>query len=242
MDRTSFETLFREIFSRNGLQTYATESNIEQFFRFTKLLLEANEHVNLTAIREIPDVIAKHFADCLLAAEYFPENATVLDIGCGGGFPTIPLAIARPDLKITALDSTQKKIHVVEVAAEALGLHQVHPLCARAEDAASGDLRTRFDIVTSRAMARMRILCELALPFLKIGGQMVVLKGAQGTEELHEASRAIQTLGGKALNDLPMALHCASGSENRHILIVSKKKPTPPQYPRTYAAILKKPL
>lgn len=239
---TDFQALFREIFIKNGLDRFCDVKTVSTFEQFTDLLQEENAHTNLTAIRDVSGIISKHYADCLLAASLFPQNATVLDLGCGGGFPTIPLAIARPDLRITAIDSTAKKIRFVEKAAVALSLSNVKPLCSRAEDPALKPLRETFDVVTSRAMARMNVLCELALPFVKIGGTMIALKGAQGADELAEARSCIRLLGGKEENDLSLTLQTDSESESRHILLIKKEKTSPAQYPRSYASIVKKPL
>ena len=240
MDESAFSALFCAVFAQNGLARFCTQPNIQSFYRLTALLLEANAKVNLTAIRELPDIVAKHYADCLLAEPYFPKGAHVLDIGCGGGFPTFPLAIVRHDLHITAMDSTQKKIYFVKYASDQLGLEHISPLCMRAED--GKHLFASFDIATSRAMAKMNVLCELAIPFAKIGGQIVALKGVRGAEELAEAEKAIRILGGGAPADDRMQLNTCEGTEMRHILTIPKIKQTPSSYPRSYAVILKKPL
>ena len=239
----AFSAEFCRIFKENGLEQFCEEQTIRTFYDFTILLTEENSHTNLTAIREIPDMIAKHFADCLLPEAHFPQNATVLDVGCGGGFPTIPLAIARPDLTITAVDSTQKKINFVQKAAKTLNLTNVTAICARAEAPELRRFRESFDIVTSRAMARMPVLIELTLPFVKIGGRVVALKGAQGAVELAESMRAIPVLGGSSspiCNNL--SLRTPTDDESRTILLVEKTKSTPPEYPRNYSVICKKPL
>jgi 16S rRNA (guanine527-N7)-methyltransferase len=239
----AFSAEYRRIFNENNLESFCKEETIQMFYDFTNLLIEENSHTNLTAIREIPDIITKHFADCLLPESLFPQNATVLDVGCGGGFPTIPLAIARPDLKITAIDSTQKKINFVQKAVDSLKLSNVTAICARAEATELRKLRESFDVVTSRAMARMSVLIELTLPFAKIGGQVIALKGAQGENELSESMRAIPILGG---NNSPkcrkLSLKTDNGDESRTILVVSKVSITPNAYPRNYSVISKKPL
>ena len=265
MNLSTFSELFRAVFRQNNLERYCTEAIIEQFCCFTNLLIDANERVNLTAIREVPDIIAKHYADCLLAEPLFPKKSVVLDLGCGGGFPTIPIAIVRPDLHITALDSTHKKIAFVTETVGALGLPNVKPVCARAEDSSLSHLHNSFDVVTSRAMAKMNALCELALPFVKIGGKLIAYKGMNGEAELQEAGSALRILGSEQAESIPMqlklpfeqtsmargaetfALNSASSAsivhtERRCLLIATKTRATPPQYPRAYAAILKKPL
>ena len=235
--------MYCTLLEKNKLSRFCTIAYAEPFYQFTRLLMEENSHTNLTAIRELPDIIAKHYADCLLAEEFFPQNATVIDVGCGGGFPTIPLAIVRPDLRITAVDSTLKKINFVEKAAKFLTLNNVKPLCARAESDEMQAYREKFDVATSRAMARMSVLTELTLPFLKIDGQLIALKGAQGSVELQEASNAIKILGGNtSATDKECTLLTETDTESRHILIVQKTSATPKQYPRHYSTITKKSL
>ncbi len=242
LNMTEFETLFREIFAKNKLERFCTSETIGAFAKFTEILLDANEKFNLTAIKSLPDVIAKHYADCLLAEDCFPVGASVLDVGCGGGFPTFPLAIARPDLRITALDSTQKKIDFVASTARELGLSNVTAICARAESSELRPYRECFDVVTSRAMARLSVLSELTLPFVRIGGALVALKGAQGAEELAEARNGLSLLGGALKTELPCVLCAQNGEEARSLIVISKERPTPTIYPRQYATILKKPL
>ena len=290
MDST-FSEPFRRIFRLNGLDRLAVGPAVARFRHLTVLLTEANARFNLTAIRDLPGIIARHYADSLLAEPLFPRRARVLDIGCGGGFPCLPLALARPDLRITALDSTQKKLDFVQHAAEALELKHFRTICARAESRTLRELYGEFDVVTGRAVARLNILAELAMPFLHTGGLLIAYKGAQGSEELAEAAHALQVLGGGEAQDLPMRLvlppECqtapakvpaaaqageipakapatgegraataensaaqegteapgsAEATESRHILVIPKERPTPPQYPRAYAAILKQPL
>ena len=243
LDFDAFFAEYCRIFKQNNLEKFCEKKTVQLFYNFTKLLIEENSHTNLTAIREIPDIITKHYVDCLLPEFCFPQDATVLDVGCGGGFPTIPLAIARPDLKITAIDSTLKKINFVQKAADALGLSNVTAICARAEAPELKKFRESFDVVTSRAMARMPVLIELTLPFVKIGGHMIALKGAQGEVELAESMRAISTLGGNfSPNCKKFTLTADTGDESRSILIVEKCSPTAQIYPRNYSIICKKPL
>ncbi len=220
-----------------------TKEQIDLFYRFDALLHETNRITNLTAIRTTEEAIPKHYVDSLLGLDLFAQGARVLDLGCGAGFPSIPLAIMRPDLSITALDSTAKKIAFVQKAAEELGLVNLTAISGRAEDRALMQKLGQFDAVTGRAVAGMAVFSELCLPYVKIGGSFIAMKGAKGEEELAESGNAIPKLGGKQKEILNRTLRLPNGqTEARCLIIVSKAKQTPSQYPRAYAAILKKPL
>ena len=242
MELREFQELMQDAVRKNGLPPLSAQTE-EAFWAFAMHLLRVNEHVNLTAIRNVPDVITKHFVDSLLAAAYLPEGARVLDLGCGPGFPSLPLAIARPDLRIVALDSTDKKIRFLFDTATLLHLPNVEAVTGRAEDAAVRRRLGTFDAVVSRAVARLNLLSELCLPYVREGGHFLAMKGAKGEEELQEAANAIGLLGGRVLAAEEKPLVLLDGSSEPRVLIdVQKVKKTPPQYPRAYAAMLKKPL
>lgn len=242
MEYSEFRELFEASCAQNRLpQAFSACS--EPFYAFSGHLLEVNQVTNLTAIRNLPDTITKHLVDSLLAAEYLPTGAIVLDIGCGPGFPSIPLAIARPDLKIVALDSTAKKIAFVKEATQKLSLSNLTAIAGRAEDAAISKQIGKVDAVVSRAVAKMSVLSELCLPYLKINGIFVALKAAKADEELAEAQNAIKKLGGgEALMHHKQLILSDGSAEPRCLIEIPKIKATPTGFPRAYAAILKKPL
>ena len=241
MNYQEFSQLFSSFLHKNGISTLA-EDKIEAFFTFTEHLLKVNQVTNLTAIRDIPGVITKHYVDSLLAMDFIPQDAKVLDIGCGPGFPTIPLAIARPDLNITSLDSTQKKINFVEESTKLLHLSNVTAISARAEDHDLLRKLGKFDVVISRAVAKLNVLCELSIPYVKTGGFLLAMKAARGDEELAEATNAIKILCDGTATIHKRDLVTESAVEERSLIIINKAKETPALYPRPYATIKKKEL
>jgi 16S rRNA (guanine527-N7)-methyltransferase len=233
---SNFKELYCEILEEEGLSAYSALA--PAFEELTERLLSFNAVTNITAITDTPEIIRRHYADCLLIAPLFPENATLLDVGCGGGFPTLPLAIARPDLRITSLDSTAKKLVFVDESAKGMGL-SVKVLAGRAEELGKDPaFREQFDAVTARAVAALPILCEWCLPFVKKGGLFVAMKGSAGQEELSAAENAISLLGGA----LKEAKKEQIGGVTRYNLLIEKRASTPNRYPRAGGAIRKKPL
>ncbi len=237
-----FKELFTDIFQKNSLERYIREDIVEKFSELTDIMIATNAVMNITALTTVEKIIPLHYADCVKIAECIPEGATVIDIGCGGGFPILPLAIVRPDLRITGLDSTDKKVRYVQNTADKLGL-TITTLSARAEDAAKmPQLRDSFDVAVSRAVARMNVLDELCMPFVKVGGRFIAMKGAAGQEELSEAQIGIQKLGGGVITLREYTLYTGGDDEKRTVIDVQKSKPTPKEYPRGFGAIKKKPL
>ena len=217
------------------------DGKIMQFQKLAELLVEQNKTMNLTAITDPDGIAVKHFADSIsvLTATEFAENARVLDVGTGAGFPGIPLLIMRPDLDLTMLDSTAKKLKYVANTVEELGL-SANVLHTRAEEAGqSKEYRETFDIVCSRAVAALNFLCEYCLPFVKVGGYFVAMKAAKAQEEIDGAKAAIKLLGGKIMEEKSFKL--SDGGE-RNIIIIKKISHVPPKYPRVSAQIAKKPL
>lgn len=218
-----------------------TDEQIELFDKLSDLLVEQNKTMNLTAITDPDGIAVKHFADSIsaLSAAEFTPKAKVLDVGTGAGFPSIPLLIARPDLEMTMIDSTAKKLRYVTQTVEALGLN-AEVLHTRAEEAGQNkEYREKFDIVCSRAVAALNVLCEYCLPFVKVGGVFLAMKGAKAQEEIADAKNAIKTLGSKIIDEKSFTL--SDGGE-RTIVVIKKISQVPPKYPRVSAQIAKKPL
>lgn len=217
------------------------DNKLEKFEKLAYLLVEQNKTMNLTAITDPDGIAVKHFADSIsvLTSVEFKENARVLDVGTGAGFPGIPLLIMRPDLDLTMLDSTAKKLKYVANTVEELGL-SANVLHTRAEEAGqSKEYRETFDIVCSRAVAALNVLCEYCLPFVKVGGYFAAMKAAKAQEEIDGAKAAIKLLGGKIVEEKSFKL--SDGGE-RNIIIIKKISQVPPKYPRVSAQIAKKPL
>ena len=218
-----------------------TADQLALFDRLAQALVAQNRVMNLTAITEPSDIVTKHFADSLTVAAAFPmpNAASVLDLGTGAGFPGLPLMILRPDLHMTLLDSTAKKLAYVAATADALGL-AVQTLHQRAEVAGQDPaFRAQFDLVCSRAVASLPVLCEYALPLLRLGGTLAAMKSLRAEEELAQAETAIKTLGG-TLSGM-QAFTLADGS-SRTVLLIQKTSQTPTAYPRPGTQIAKKPL
>lgn len=242
MNFEEFYSECRASFAQNELSAL-TEEQAKTFFSLAEIMLETNKSMNLTAIKDEKTVILKHYVDSLLVSLFIPEGATVLDVGCGAGFPTFPLAIMRPDLSIVALDSTAKRIAYVQRTAGALGLSNVTTIAARAEELAQMPAhRERYDVVTARAVAALPVLSELCLPFAKVGGAFLPMKAKQAPEEISAAKNAIATCGGKLVDARTVLLRGGEEPEPRTIVRVSKISATPKNYPRHFSKISKKPL
>ncbi len=244
INEQAFKSRLTKVFSENSLSSLLSQEKCEKFLALTKRMLEENEKYNLTAITDPDKVILAHYADCATLAKRLKRGATVADIGCGAGFPTLPLAILRDDLKILAVDSTEKRINYVRQAAEMLGLDNVRAIAMRAEDGGkSPEYRERFDYATARAVAELRVLAELTLPYVKLGGQLIAMKGKNAEFELSAARRAIATLGGRNTAVEEIKLTDGACEPLTHpLIIIDKKEKTPASYPRPYAQISKKPL
>ena len=205
-----------------------SDKQIKQFERYFELLVEWNEKINLTAITEKNEVYLKHFYDSVtIAFDFKFNNQSIVDVGAGAGFPSIPLKIIYPDLKITIVDSFKE-----------LALTDCKAISVRAEDYAK-DNREKCDIVMARAVARLNILDELCLPLVKVGGYFLALKGLKADEELQEAKRGIDILGGSVEEIVDFTL---TNNDHRSNIIIKKVKTTPNKFPRMFAKIKKQPL
>lgn len=219
-----------------------TDEQIDKLVRYFELLIEWNEKMNLTALTEPHDVALKHFCDSILLLKYaeIPKNSSLIDVGTGAGFPSLPIKIVRPDIKLCLLDSLNKRLVFLSEVVKELWLENVKIVHSRAEDGArKAELREKFDFATSRAVAQLNVLSEYCLPYVKVGGAFLSMKGKYSEEEIASAKSGIKLLGGKT--EKVNTYNLADGSE-RTIINVKKISKTDKLYPRTSAKIKNKPL
>ena len=213
------------------ISIFLTQKQIEQFYDYMNLLLEWNEKFNLTAITKPEEIILKHFIDSIIPINNIKKDSKIVDIGTGAGFPGIPLKIVRPDLKITLVDSLNKRISFLEEVIKKLQLEEIEAIHARAEEfGRNKNKRESFDIAVARAVAKLNTLVEYLLPLIKVDGILIAYKGLNSIEELNEAKKAIEILGGKFENSFEYVLPKDKGIRN--IIIIRKIKSTPIIYPR----------
>lgn len=237
------------------LRTYVAEYGItlddtacEKFDRYAELLVDWNQRMNLTAITDPHGIVLKHFTDSLTALTVLPDKSDIslIDVGTGAGFPGIPLAIARGDIRLTLLDSLNKRLIFLKEVRDALGI-PAQLIHSRAEEGGrNAKLRERYDVVTARAVAAMPVLSEYCLPFVKVGGRFIAMKGPDSDAELESAKRAVALLGGTVADvrnlSLPYRPHDDVEQQERRLFLIDKIKPTPPRFPRQSAKISKEPL
>lgn len=231
---------------KNRLCSLAKENGIilddtalDRFDTYAELLVEWNGKMNLTAITEPEEIEVKHFLDCLMLPKYFNLDyiQTVIDVGAGAGFPSVPLLIYKPELCLTMMDAINKRLTFLDTAVHALGL-EAQLIHERAEAAGQDEnYREKFDLATARAVAPMNVLAEYCLPFVKVGGYFVALKGSN--DDTEEAKNAIATLGGEIVDNISYKLN---GTEPRSIVVIKKISQTPTQFPRKSKKISTKPL
>lgn len=215
-----------------------TDANIEEFDIYKNFLLEYNEKVNLTAIKEPEDIAVKHFIDSLSVLKFceIKQNANLIDIGTGAGFPGVPIKILRKDINLTLLDSLNKRIVFLDQLIKKLNL-KADLIHARAEDKGKSDLRETFDIAVSRAVASLDVLSEYCLPFVKTGGLFISMKGSNVDQEISAAKDILTALGGKIIETISFDLPDES---KRNVIVIKKQRETPTKYPRTAINIKRK--
>ena len=231
-----------------ALREHNVELNAQQLAQYQQYyerLVAVNEHMNLTAITERDEVYLKHFYDSLTLAWAYPELQTeelhMIDVGAGAGFPSLPLKIAFPQLQITIIDALNKRINFLRDLVKELGLEGVTVEHARAEEFGNktAPAREQYDVATARALARLNVLGELTLPFVKVGGVLLAMKGSAADEELAEAKKAITTLGAEIGDQIDVSL---PNGDPRSVIVSKKVKNTPKKYPRKPGDPVRKPL
>ena len=215
------------------------EQKSDKLYNYMNLLLKWNENINLTAITD--EIILKHFIDSLTINKYIESNNVIMDIGTGAGFPGIPLRIMNDENKIILVDSLNKRINFLNEVCNELNLGNIECIHSRAEDlACKKEYRENLDVVVSRAVARLNILLEYMLPFVKVGGKCICMKGPNISDELKEATKALKILGGK-IEKIEKVILPDSDME-RNIVVISKEESTPSKYPRKSGVPSKQPI
>lgn len=237
----SFAEILKKAAEEYGISL--SETQLQQFDRYQELLVEWNQKMNLTALTEPKDVAIKHMIDSVSVYDekWFSEGMSVIDVGTGAGFPGLPLKILCPSLKVTLLDSLNKRVKFLETVVSELGLSDIVCVHARAEEAArQKQYREKFDAVVSRAVARLPILAEYDLPFVRVGGFFAAMKGAKYEEEAEEAKKAVRLLGGgePVLREIKLP----ELDDKRGIIYIRKEKKTPSVYPRKAGTPEKNPI
>lgn len=225
----------------NEFDININDEQIKSFEKYMNLLLEWNEKINLTAITQPKEVKLKHFVDSLTVLKYINDDDKVIDIGTGAGFPGIPLKIMNKNTKITLLDSLNKRINFLNIVIEKLDLSNIQAIHGRAEEIARNKLyREKYDVAVSRAVANLSTLIEYMLPFVKIGGKCICMKGANVNEELERAQNAIKELGGEI--ERVDNFYLSDNDNERNIIVIKKIKKTKSKYPRKAGTPSKEPL
>lgn len=219
------------------------ETQLSQFYTYYEMLIEWNEKINLTAITDFDEVLKKHFLDSIAIGRIIKQNEklSILDIGTGAGFPGIPIKIAFPDVKVTLMDSLNKRVNFLNEVIDKLSLDKISAIHGRAEDFAKKDLlREKFDLCVSRAVANLSSLSEFCLPYVKVGGKFISYKSEKAKEELETSQKAISILGGGNVKCDEFSL--PNTDFNRTFVIIDKINETPGKYPRKAGTPIKQPL
>ncbi len=235
----NYHKMLKEGASRFGADL--SQLQLEKFSAYAGLLVEWNEKINLTSITDEEGITVKHFIDSLSVAGYIKGGESLIDVGTGAGFPGIPLKIARENLKVTLLDSLDKRVKYLNEVIAQLNLKEIHAVHGRAEDfGVNPGYRERFDIAIARAVSELSVLCEYCLPFVKVGGSFIAMKGPDITQELKDAQKAISVLGGEVIKTERFTL--PNSDMERTILIIKKCRHTPTGYPRKSGKPTKSPI
>lgn len=238
MNIEEFKKVFLEEANKNNIKV--SDREIENLYKYMIGIIEWNDKVNVTAITEEKLFIVKHFIDSLLINHYLQGKEKIIDIGTGGGFPGIPLKILNKDKKFVLIDSVNKKLNVIRDLSEKIELENLEIIHSRAEDLASKkEYRESFDVATTRAVSNLSTILEYMLPFVKVGGIAVCMKGPNYKEELEDAQKAIEILGGKLEHIESFNLE---GEMERNVLVIRKVKNTPNKFPRGQGKPLREPI
>lgn len=238
MNIEEFKKIFLEEANKNNIKV--NDDEMDKLYNYMIGIIEWNDKVNVTAITEEKLFIVKHFIDSLLINHYLQGKESVIDIGTGGGFPGIPLKILNKNTKFTLIDSVNKKLNVIRDLSEKIKLENLEIIHTRAEDLASKkEYREMFDVATTRAVSNLSTILEYMLPFVKVGGLAICMKGPNYKEELEEAKKAIEILGGKFEHIETFNLE---GEMERNVLVIKKVKNTPNKFPRGQGKPLREPI
>ncbi len=237
MNLNEFKEYFIEEAEKNKIEF--KEEKLDDLYKYMQGVLEWNEKINVTSITDEKMFIVKHFLDSLTVSSIIKEKNSIIDIGTGAGFPGVPLKIMNEDKRITVIDSINKKLNIIRDLTEKLNLTNLEIIHTRAEDLANKkEYREQYDIAITRAVSNFSTILEYMLPFVKVGGLAICMKGPNYKEELSEGKKAIEVLGGKLKEIKTIKID----EEERNLIIIEKKEETPKKFPRGQGKPLKEPI